>query len=365
LGMNISDMFADSSRQVRQNTRSRLFAEHRIPSVYHTVAFALLGLLFWGADWGLDADSAKKALLFRFAIAGVLLLSALAKRLSRAMAINCLATYVPLAICEVLSIDLMTKLSGGLPVGSGQLLYFFLGAVLLTPHYSTKWVLPGSLALAVVPHLAGEMLTPDFPHLLYACVVWPAAALAVLIHWRFRPILVENIRLRQETESAVLFDPVTGLLNGRGLEHSFQRLVKMGEAKPLQQFLLLIEIDGMKGIKKTHGEEIAQSILAQLGQTIDLSFRGRDITSSLGDEFACILLHLSRENAFDIAERFRGNVAGKDFECPGAPNGSLACTVSIGIVAADTKESINSLVNLARVGVSQAKSLGGNQFACI
>ena len=143
------------------------------------------------------------------------------------------------------------------------------------------------------------------------------------------------------------------------------RLAKMNEAKPLHQFLLLIEIDGMEGIKNAHGEEIAQTIWAQLGRTIELSFRNRDITSNLGSEFACILLHLSRENAFDIAERFRAKIAGKEFECPGAPNGKLACTVSIGIVAADTKESIKSLVNLARVGVSQAKSLGGNHCACI
>lgn len=377
MGMIISDMFSDSSKQVRNNTRARLFAEHRIPSVFNTVVFALLGLFLWGADWALNLGSMKKALAFRLAIAGIILLSALVKWLVRAVSINFLATYIALAIGEVLTIALITHLpvagegeeiaaaKAGLTAGSGQMLYFFLGAVLLSPLYSTKWVIPGCLSLALIPHLAGEILAPEFPHLLFGSVIWPACAIALLIHWRLRPILVENIRLRHETESAVLFDPVTGLLNKRGLEHSFQRLSKMSGIKPLNQFLLLIAIDGLDGIKKAHGEETAQSIRAQLGQSIDVSFRSRDITASLGNEFACVLLHLSRENAFDIAERFRGSIAGKDFECPSMPGGKMSCTVSIGIIAIDIKENIDSLTNLARVGVSQAKSLGGNQCACI
>lgn len=363
--MNISDMFSESSRAVRQNTRARLFAEHRINSVYHTIAFALLGLVFWGADWAVDAASAKGTLLFRLAIVAILLLSALVKWLSRSSLINWLATYVSLAVSEVLLIALLNKLNGGLTAGAGQFLYFFLGSVLLSWHYSFKLTGPSCLALALIPSLAGALLSTGFPHVLYASILLPTFALTILTHLQIRPILVECVRLRKESESSVIFDPATGLLNKRGLEHSFQRLVKLGEAKPLQQFLLLIEIDGMDGIKQAYGEAAAQSIWSQMGQTIELAFRGRDITSSLEGEFACILLHLSREKAFDIAERFRGTVAGKEFACPGTSNGKLACTVSIGIVAADTRDSINGLLNVARVGINQAKALGGNQCACV
>ena len=363
--MNIADMFSESSRTVRQNTRARLFAEHRIPSVFHTLAFALLSLLFWGVDWGIDPAQARHTLNLRVVVLVVLILSAVVKWLSSTVLLNWLATYASLALSEVLLIVLLTKLNGGKVAEAGQFLFFCLGSVLLTWHYSFKVNVPGCIVLALVPSLAGYWLVPDFPHILYASMIWPAAALAILIHSKFRPYLVENVRLRQEAESAVLFNPVTGLLNKRGLEHSFQRLVKMGGAKPLQQFLLLIEIDGIARIRDAHGEAAANAVLEQIGQTVDLSFRGRDITSSLGDEFACILLHLSRENAFDIAERFRSTLADRMLKCPGAPNGELACTVSIGIVAADTKERIDSLLNLARVGVNQAKSLGGNHCACI
>lgn len=342
-----------------------MFAEHRVQSIYHTIAFALLGLLLVVSDWAIDPSAIWTALLFRFAIASVLLLSAVVKWQSRKSFGNWLATFVSFAIAECLVIALMAKLNGGVAAGVGQVLFLCGGIVVLTWHYSFKFNGPGCVVLALIPNAAGALLVPAFPHVQYVAVVWPAFALVMLTLLKLRPILVECDRLRVEAESAVLFDPNTGLLNKRGLEHSFQRLVKLGYAKPLQQFLLLIEIDGLAKIKETYGEGVGYLIWRQLGSLIEISFRGRDITANLDDEFVCILVHLSRENAFDIAERFRGLVAEKEFKCSGASDGTLKCTVSIGIVAADTKDKIDSLVNLARVGVNQAKSSGGNQCACL
>jgi diguanylate cyclase (GGDEF)-like protein len=270
-----------------------------------------------------------------------------------------------LALGEVALVLLLSGLQGGLAAGAGQFLYFLLGSVLLGGIYPFNLNLAGCAALALVPHVAGALLVPGFPHVLYASTVWPAGALAVLAHWNVRLLLVENARLRHEVEASALIDPATGLLNMRGLEQAFQRLVKLGAFKPLQQFLLLIEIDGFDKIALARGQDFAVSLRGQFGQAIDLSFRSRDITASPAEEFACILQHVSREKAFDVAERFRVTVADKEFDCAAAETGTLKCTVSIGIVSADAKDDIKTLLNHARVGISQAKSLGGNQCVCI
>jgi len=363
--MNIADMFADSSRQVRQSTRTKVFYEWYARSIQNTVLFALLGTLLWGWDWAIDPYHAKKALLFRLSVLGVLLLSAIAKWLSKSLYVNYLASYLALAIGEVLFVALLAGLEGGPAAGAGQLLYFFLGSLLLCTLYRSTLNVLGCAVLALVPLLAGALLAKDFPYFAYAFTLWPAAALTALIHTRIRPVLIENIKLRQDVESSTLIDPVTGLLNPHGLEQAFQRLIKLGQIKPLQQFLLLIEIDGFDGLQQKHGQEFVDALRGKMGQIVDISFRGRDITASSGNEFACILQHVSREKAFDVAERFRESILNKAFEGLPTETGQLSCTVSVGIVSADTKESIKTLLNHARIGVNQAKSLGGNQCICI
>jgi diguanylate cyclase (GGDEF)-like protein len=363
--MNIADMFSVSSQQVRHGTRTKVFLEWHSRSIIHTVIFALLGFVLWGADWNIGDYHAKKTLYFRLGVMALLLFSAAVKWLSKSLSINCFATYVSLIGGELLLVSLFSLPDSASADGAGQLLYFFLGSLLLGPLYPFTMNAMGCAVLALAPAIAAVVMSLDLPQLLYACTLWPAAGLTVLLHARIRPLLVENFWLRQQLDAAMLNDPVTGLLNLSGLEQAFQRLIKLGQAKPLQQFLLLIEIDGFDRLNKINGEAFADELRGKMGQTIDISFRGRDITASTDNEFVCVLQHVSREKAFDIAERFRLSIAEKTFEGLPPDNIEIRCTVSVGLVSADTKEQIKTLLNRARIGVSQAKSMGGNQCVCI
>lgn len=366
MGMNIADTFADSNRQVRRDIRTRIFAEQHAASVRNALLFALIGMALWGVDWAVEPGHPLKSLAFRGGAAAVLLLAVLIRWLFQSLYLDYVASYLSFVVCEIAFVILWDGQSGGLSIGAGQLLYFFVGSVLVCRLYSFNLNLVGCVILALAPHLVGAVATANFPHLLYASTLWPVAVLTIVAHWRIRPLLVENVRLRQEIDSSVLIDPVTGLLNYRGFDQAFQRLAKLGESKPLQQFLLLVEIDGLETVKMAYGEQFAHALRGKMGEFIDLSFRGRDITASPSEEeYACILQNISREKAFDIAERFRESVVNKEFECAASPGGKLSCTVSIGIVSADTKEQVKTLLNRARIGISQAKSLGGNQCVCI
>jgi diguanylate cyclase (GGDEF)-like protein len=320
--------------------------------------------MLWGADWNIGAYHAKKTLYFRLGVVAVLLFSATIKWLSKSLTINSLATYLSLAIGEILFLFALDSPDAGLASGAGQFLYFFLGSLLLAPLYPLALNMLGCALLAVAPSIAGVVLGLDFPHLAYVFTLWPAAALTVLAHTQIRQELVENHRLLQQIDASTLIDPITGLLNLKGLEQAFQRLIKLGQVKPLQQFLLLIEIDGFDGLSKAHGQGFAEGLRGKMGQFIDISFRSRDITACTDTEFVCLLQHVSREKAFDVAERFRESIVAKTFDGPTPNIGPISCTVSIGIVSADTREYIKTVLNLARIGLSQARSLGGNQCVC-
>ncbi len=366
MGMTIADMFSASQQQVRQNIRQRIFAENQPAAVSNAVAFALLGMFLWGVDWAIDAEQAGKTIVFRIACLVVLLSSALLIRFTRSLFLSYGATYLAFLVCETLFINLLSLLEGGLNQGVGEFLYFFLGSVLLGGLYPFYLNLFACLAIAAIPLGVGMLVEPNFHLVQYGAVLFPAAAITILIHWRTRPALVEVQRLRQQIDQSVLTDPITGLLNYLGLANAFQRLIRLGKHKPLQQFMLVISIDGYDEIEAAYGEAFIHSLRGKIGEVIEISFRGRDITASLDrDEFVCILQNISRENCFDVAERIRQAIADTRMECPAALTGFLNCTVSIGIGAVDIKEELKVLINKVRIGTHQARSLGGNQCSCV
>lgn len=367
MGVAIVQTFKDSDRKVRREVRQQLFFDYYPTSLRQTVIFAFLGLLMWAGDWNADSSHAQNMLIFRGACCVLLLVSALLKRAFQSMTANCLIAYAAFFLGETSYVLMAGKMAGDAGLGAGQFAYFFLGTLLICPHFSTRsnWV--GCIGLAVLPLLLGRLLLPDFSYLSpYAGLLFPACALTMLCHYRIRWLLVENQRVQRELEKSTIFDPLSGLLNAKGFQWAFRRSTKLGEVKPFQQYLLLIDVDGYDEIKLTHGQGLIQALQSLVGGLIDTSFRFRDITANLGDgKFACLLQQVSREDAIEIAERFRQAVDGQTFECVTAETGQLSFKISIGIVRADPKDQIGTVLNRARIAVNQAKSLGGNQCACL
>lgn len=365
MGVTLSDVFADATRQIRRSTRLRIFAEHHKASVHYSLAFALVSVGFVAADWAIDAAHIKSALALRALILAALLLSTGIKWRSQSLYASYFSTYLSLLAAEVLLTVLLARLNGGMLTGAGEFMYLIIGSVLLGMGYPFTYNVIGSALLLLIPQVSGYLIHDEFQPLLYASILLPVGIIAILAHWKIRAFMLENVRNRQELEASALTDPATGLGNVRALEQSFRRLAKLATAKPLQQFMLFIDIDGLGEIKAAYGNAAADALRVGVAEIIHLSFRERDIVASSDDEFVGILVHVSREEAFDIAERFRITVAEKEFNLPTLQNRPLKCTVSIGIVYADTKEQVRTLLNYARVGASQAKAMGGNQSVCL
>jgi diguanylate cyclase (GGDEF)-like protein len=366
LGIGFAGPLENASRPSKHYTRARIFAEGQRAAAQHTALFAVLGLPLWGADWEVDAHDASRGLWFRLGIAALLLLSAAAKWLLNCAVSHCLVNYLSLALSQILLVSMLSGMNNmAIMAGSGEMLYFLLGSLILGGIYPSHFNLLGCAILMVVPSLSGALLIPYFPHWLYAAILWPMGILTLYIHRTIRQLHVDKVHLQHELEASVLFDAVTGLLNVRGLEQAFQRMVKLNAFHYLQQYLLFIKIDNLEQIAADHGPHATLALRGQFGQIIDLSFRNRDIAASLNEEFACLLLLVSREKAFDIAERFRAMIAEKEFDCPAIAGGKIKCTISVGIVSAEPGDHIKSLINHARTGINQTSSLGGNLCVCV
>lgn len=94
-------------------------------------------------------------------------------------------------------------------------------------------------------------------------------------------------------ESVALTDELTRLVNRRGFNESLAR--ELATAKRhcgVSGVLVLIDLDGFKGVNDTLGHLAGDAVLRKVAEILQANTRGTDIVARLGgDEFAVILTH--------------------------------------------------------------------------
>jgi diguanylate cyclase (GGDEF)-like protein/PAS domain S-box-containing protein len=92
-----------------------------------------------------------------------------------------------------------------------------------------------------------------------------------------------ELRLREEAHG----DPLTGLLNRRGLEHAVERRLREAAAGGAPDVLLYLDLDGFKPINDTFGHGEGDRALRAVADVLRRAVRAGDAVARLGgDEFA-------------------------------------------------------------------------------
>lgn len=96
----------------------------------------------------------------------------------------------------------------------------------------------------------------------------------------------ELLMVRRELDFAASHDPLTGLVNRRGLDRVLGEAGASGEALGL----LLLDLDGFKLINDRHGHQAGDDLLKQVAMRLKGVVRPGDIVARLGgDEFALVI----------------------------------------------------------------------------
>ncbi len=120
-------------------------------------------------------------------------------------------------------------------------------------------------------------------------------------------------------------DPLTGLYN-RGV---FERV--RGECEIETSAMLLIDIDHFKSINDTYGHEVGDLVLKRLADLLQHNFRSDDyVCRAGGDEFAVIMIHVSREMRGLIADKARRINEAAQQKTENAPAFSLSIGIAFG-----------------------------------
>lgn len=167
-------------------------------------------------------------------------------------------------------------------------------------------------------------------------------------------------QLKQAEHQAKL-DPLTGMLNRRGLEQRMQSFLE--DAGSLHGgVMLLADIDHFKQLNDTYGHLLGDKVIRSVAQLICESIKGRDIAARIGgEEFAIFLPDTTVEGAAILAKRICASTASRSIRRSGTDQSVDRVTISVGVAGATTTDNLESLLDRADKAMYAGKQAGRNR----
>lgn len=116
----------------------------------------------------------------------------------------------------------------------------------------------------------------------------------------------ELLELNARLTLLTTLDPLTGLQNRSAFETSLATELAFAVRHALPLSLLLLDVDHLKAINDTYGNEVGDQVLQHVGQILHQNARETDIVARYSsEEFALLLLNTDPRGAVEMAERLR------------------------------------------------------------
>ncbi|BCX53081.1 MULTISPECIES: GGDEF domain-containing protein [Comamonas] len=167
-------------------------------------------------------------------------------------------------------------------------------------------------------------------------------------------------RLTDELGSMAAQDPLTKLLNRRGLLDGLEAHFAARKAAPVH--LLIVDIDHFKRINDNYGHQFGDNMLCRVAEAIQQSTRRSDLKCRLGgEEFLVLCPGLKGDEVLQLAERIRAAIA--EIAIPGISlHGSVTCTATIGVSNPFiTSQAFDITLQQADAALYRGKSAGRNR----
>jgi diguanylate cyclase (GGDEF)-like protein len=183
-----------------------------------------------------------------------------------------------------------------------------------------------------------------------------------------RSLAAGNERLVARLEDEARVDPLTGLLNRRGLVERMEAELSRAARGRAPLGAVAFDLDHFKRINDEHGHEIGDRVLVWLGTLLKEQARGVDVAARAGgEEFVVLLPGADHDAAHRFAERVRLAVAGAGGESARRRSGlseTLQLTVSAGVSSALAPFDGPTLLATADQALYAAKRSGRNRTVC-
>jgi len=224
-----------------------------------------------------------------------------------------------------------------------------LGAVFLERR---RWVVLQTAAAVALTVAVAPWRSPTAP-----TDVSMAAVSLVVVGGAVRLLRELAISALQQARRGEVTDPLTGLVNRRGLDRLAGPFWEQRATTGRSVVAMVVDVDHFKRINDTQGHAAGDAVLRRLGEVLTASLRSQDVAVRLGGEEFLLLCDVPEGHGTVLAERLRGVVAEE----------LAPVTVSIGVHESvpdpsdALPESVWSAVDLADQALYQAKRDGRNR----
>lgn len=166
-------------------------------------------------------------------------------------------------------------------------------------------------------------------------------------------------RLTDALRRMAAHDPLTGLLNRRGLTEALDARFarRAGGAR-----LLLVDVDHFKHVNDRYGHQAGDAALHAIADVLRGTVRSGDLVCRMGgEEFAAVCMDADDATALQVAERIRTRIA--DTALLHAPGGeAVHCTVTVGVSEAFCDDaSLARAMQTADAALYRGKHAGRNR----
>jgi diguanylate cyclase (GGDEF)-like protein len=149
-------------------------------------------------------------------------------------------------------------------------------------------------------------------------------------------------------------DTLTGLANRRAADERLHQEVALHVRHGQPLSVLLIDIDHFKRVNDTHGHDVGDAVLIEVGQRLGSACRNTDLVARYGgEEFIVVMTHTDEQGALAVAEKLRAEFAAAPWPTVGSLTASIGAACGYG-----RHTEVAALVKLADEALYQAKRSG-------
>jgi len=168
---------------------------------------------------------------------------------------------------------------------------------------------------------------------------------------------IQNVHYVDRVRQLAYIDGLTGMFNRRYFEMKIAEEMERSHRYGTSLAVIMLDIDHFKRLNDEFGHLLGDEVLRQVSSVFSQQLRKIDVVCRYGgEEFAVLLPQASAEQALNVAEKLRREVAGYRF--PGVPR---AVTISAGASAHPIHGATrDEVVKAADAALYAAKQAGRN-----
>jgi diguanylate cyclase (GGDEF)-like protein len=158
-------------------------------------------------------------------------------------------------------------------------------------------------------------------------------------------------------------DPLTRLLNRRGMEDALQVTLAQASRHHQPTSALMVDIDHFKQVNDSFGHEVGDQVIRQVADSLERLSRNTDVVARIGgEEFLVVLPDTGLDAARVLAERIRAAISDHPMV---VESQRIKVTVSIGAACVEGHANVDDLAREADRALYLAKRGGRNRVASV